>query len=265
MSQPIPTPPKLAKGFRVLVGVKRVIDYAVKVRVAGDGSGVVKKNVKHSMNPFDEIALEEAVRMKESGVAGEVVAVSIGPKEASETLRTACAMGADRAIHIISDCDVEPLAIAKVLSKIVSVEQPNVVIVGKQSIDDDSNQTGQMLAGLLSWPQGTFASSVTFEKEEKDRALVSREVDEGEESLRLTIPCVITADLRLNEPRYATLPNIMKAKRKKITTVDIGKLGVDVKPRFEVLRVMEPPTRKAGSVVESVDELLKGMREAGTL
>lgn len=255
--------------FQVLVGVKRVIDYAVKVRVKPDKLGVDLANVKMSMNPFCEIAVEEAVRLKEAGVADEVVVVTVGPKQSQETLRTALAMGADRGIHLTTemrtDSELQPLAVAKALAHVAKEEEPSLVIVGKQSIDDDANQTGQMLAALLDWPQVTFASDIVV-SDAKDSANVTREIDGGSETLSVALPAVITADLRLNEPRYATLPNIMKARKKKIDTSELASIGVDVEPRITVISVEDPPTRSAGVIVESVDELVSKLKdEAGVL
>jgi electron transfer flavoprotein beta subunit len=237
-----------------------VIDYNVKPRVKSDGSGVDLANVKMSMNPFDEIAVEEAIRLKEKGVAEEIVAVSIGPQKAQETLRTALAMGADRAILVLTDDTVEPLAVAKILKGIVDEEQPGLVILGKQAIDDDSNQTGQMLAALLGRPQGTFASAVTVEG---DSVTVSREVDAGTETVKLSLPAVITTDLRLNEPRYASLPNIMKAKSKPLDNKTPADYGVDTAPRLKTLKVTEPPVRSAGIKVADVDELVAKLKQLG--
>ena len=245
--------------MKVLVAVKRVIDYNVKPRVKMDGSGVDLMNVKMSMNPFDEIAVEEAIRLKEKGVATEIVAVSIGPAKAQETLRTALAMGADRAILVQTDEEVEPLAVAKLLAKIAEGEQPQLVILGKQAIDDDNNATGQMLAALLGWPQGTFASKV----EVAGDATVTREVDGGLETVKLKLPAVVTTDLRLNEPRYASLPNIMKAKSKPLETKSPGDYGVDVARRLETLKVIEPAKRQAGVKVGSVDELVGKLKALG--
>ncbi|NNC48766.1 MAG: electron transfer flavoprotein subunit beta/FixA family protein [Sphingomonas sp.] len=246
--------------MKLLVAVKRVIDYNVKPRVKMDGSGVDLANVKMSMNPFDEIAVEEAIRLKEAGKAEEIVAVSIGPAKAQETLRTALAMGADRAILIETEENVEPLGVAKLLAKVVEEEGPDMVILGKQAIDDDSNATGQMLAALLDWPQGTFASKV-----EPDGGAVSvtREVDGGLETVKLELPAVVTTDLRLNEPRYASLPNIMKAKKKSLDTKSPGDYGVDISPRLETLNVAEPPKREAGDKVDSVDELVAKLKDLG--
>ena len=244
--------------MKVLVAVKRVVDYNVKIRVKGDGSGVDLANVKMSMNPFDEIAVEEAVRLKEKGAASEVVAVSLGEAKCQETLRTALAMGADRAIHVLTDETLEPLAVAKLLKEVASREQPGLVILGKQAIDDDCNQTGQMLAALLDWPQGTFASKVALGP---DGAEVTREVDGGLETVALKLPCVVTTDLRLNEPRYASLPNIMKAKKKPIEELTPESLGVQVAPRLSVLKVEEPPKRAAGIKVDSVHELVRRLHE----
>ena len=250
--------------MKILVPVKRVIDYNVKPRVKADGSGVDLANVKMSMNPFDEIAVEEALRIKESGKAEEVIAVSIGPAKATETLRTALAMGADRAILVQTPEDVgsevEPLAVAKILKAIADEEQPGLVILGKQAIDDDSNQTGQMLAALWSRPQGTFASKVAIEG---DQVSVTREVDGGLETVKLSLPAVVTTDLRLNEPRYASLPNIMKAKSKPLDTKSPADYGVDTAPRLKTLKVAEPPVRQAGVKVADVDELVAKMKALG--
>ncbi|WP_096703258.1 electron transfer flavoprotein subunit beta/FixA family protein [Magnetospirillum sp. 15-1] len=243
--------------MKVLVAIKRVIDYNVKIRVKSDGSGVETQNVKFSMNPFDEIAVEEAVRLKEAGKAAEVVVVSVGPAACSETLRTALAMGADRGILVASDEEVQPLAVAKVLKALVDKEQPGLIILGKQAIDDDSNQTGQMLAALLGRPQGTFASKVEIAGES---ITVTREVDGGLETVSLRLPAVVTTDLRLNEPRYASLPNIMKAKKKPIDTVSPADLGVDVAPRLVTLKVEEPPKRKAGIKVPDVAALVDKLK-----
>jgi len=249
--------------MKILVPVKRVIDYNVKARVKPDGSGVELANVKMSMNPFDEIAVEEALRLKEQGKATEVVCVSIGPAQAAETIRTALAMGADRGILVKTDASVEPLAVAKILKAVVGEEKPDLVILGKQAIDDDSNQTGQMLAALLGWPQGTFASKVVIEGAE---VLVTREVDGGLQTVKLSTPAIVTTDLRLNEPRYASLPNIMKAKKKPIADKTPETYGVDVKPRLEVMKTAEPPGRKAGAKVGSVVELVAKLKdEAGVL
>jgi electron transfer flavoprotein beta subunit len=243
--------------MKVLVPVKRVVDYNVKIRVKADGSGVETANVKMSMNPFDEIAVEEAVRLKESKAATEVVAVSLGVQAAQETLRTALAMGADRAIHVVTDAELQPLAVAKALKAIVDKEQPQLVILGKQAIDDDANQTGQMLAALLGWAQGTFASKVVLGA---DTATVTREVDGGLETVELKLPAVVTSDLRLNEPRYASLPNIMKAKKKPIDTMSPADLGVDPTPRLKTLKVAEPPKRSAGIKVKTVQELVDKLK-----
>ena len=253
--------------MKVLVPVKRVIDYNVKARVRSDGSGVDLTNVKMSMNPFDEIAVEEGVRLKEAGAASEVVAVSIGVKQAQETLRTALAMGADRAILILAADDVhqdiEPLAVAKILKAVIEQEAPGLVICGKQAIDNDMNATGQMLAALTGMAQATFASEV---KIEGDKAVVTREVDGGLQTIEVSLPAIVTADLRLNEPRYASLPNIMKAKKKPLEEKTAGDYGVDVTPRLTVLRTAEPPARKGGAKVGSVDELIAKLRdEAGVL
>src|SRR3954451_23972036 len=249
--------------MKVLVPVKRVVDYNVKIRVRADGSGVETPNVKMSMNPFDEIAVEEAVRLKEAGKATEVVVVSLGVQACQETLRTALAMGADRAIHVLTDVAVEPLAVAKALKSLTEKEQPGLVIMGKQAIDDDSNQTGQMLAALLGWPQGTFASKVVMGD---GTVLVTREIDGGLETVELKLPAVVTADLRLNEPRYASLPNIMKAKKKPLAETTPEALGVDVAPRLKVLKTVEPGGRKAGVKVASVADLVQKLKvEAGVL
>lgn len=249
--------------MKVLVPVKRVVDYNVKIRVKADGSGVELANVKMSMNPFDEIAVEEAIRLKEKGAVTEIVAVSIGPAKAQETIRTALAMGADRGILVeTGDEPVEPLAVAKLLKGIVEAEQPGLVILGKQAIDDDSNQTGQMLAALLGWPQGTFASKV----EVGDTLAVTREIDGGLQTVELKLPAIVTTDLRLNEPRYASLPNIMKAKKKPIDEKSPADLGVDITPRLKVLKVEEPPKRQAGRKVKDVGELVQALRnEAGVI
>ena len=243
--------------MKLLVPVKRVVDYNVKVRVKADGSGVELAGVKMSMNPFDEIAIEEAVRLKERGVATEIVAVSIGVQQCQETLRTALAMGADRAILVQTDASPEPLAVAKMLKALVEREQPTLVVMGKQAIDDDMNATGQMLAALLGWPQGTFASKLTIED---NTATVTREVDGGLETVALTLPAVVTVDLRLNEPRYASLPNIMKARKKPLATISPAELGVDPAPRLRTLKVSEPPRRMAGVKVGSVAELVAKLR-----
>ena len=246
--------------MKILVPVKRVLDYNVKPRVKADGSGVDLANVKMSMNPFDEIAVEEAIRQKEKGAATEIVVVSIGEQKAQETLRTALAMGADRAILIVTDERVEPLGVAKLLAKIIEEEQPGLVILGKQAIDDDNNQTGQMLAGLLGWGQGTFASKVEIAG---DTATVTREVDGGSETETLKLPAIVTTDLRLNEPRYASLPNIMKAKTKPLAQKTAADYGVDVTPRVAVLKVVEPPKRQAGIKVADVDELIGKLKAMG--
>jgi len=248
--------------MKILVPVKRVVDYNVKIRVKPDGSGVDLANVKMSMNPFDEIAVEEALRLKEAGKATEIVAVSIGPQQASETIRTALAMGADRGILVKVDGAVEPLAVAKILKAIVEAEQPGLVILGKQAIDDDSNQTGQMLAALLGWPQGTFASKLTVDG---DGIAVTREVDGGLQTVKLKGPAIVTTDLRLNEPRYASLPNIMKAKKKPIDEKAPGDYGVDVTPRLKVVKTNEPPGRQAGAKVGSVAELVGKLKDAGVI
>ncbi|MEO0033995.1 MAG: electron transfer flavoprotein beta subunit [Pseudomonadota bacterium] len=240
--------------MKVLVAVKRVVDYNVKVRVKADKSGVETANVKFSMNPFDEIAVEEAVRLKEAGIASEIVAVSVGPQAATETLRTALAMGADRGILVQTDAEVQPLAVAKLLTVLAERDQPGLILLGKQAIDDDSNQTGQMLAALLGWPQGTFASKVSLAD---GTATVTREVDGGLETIALDLPAVVTADLRLNEPRYASLPNIMKAKKKPIETLTPDQLGIDVAPRLITLSVEEPAKRQAGIKVPDVAALVE--------
>ncbi|WP_338242117.1 electron transfer flavoprotein subunit beta/FixA family protein [Aurantiacibacter hainanensis] len=246
--------------MKILVPVKRVIDYNVKPRVKSDGSGVDLANVKMSMNPFDEIAVEEALRLKEAGKAEEVVAVSIGPAKAQETLRTALAMGADRAILVETDEQVEPLAVAKILKAIAEEEEPGIVMLGKQAIDDDSNQTGQMLAALMGRPQGTFASKVEIDGESVS---VTREVDGGLETVKLTLPAIVTTDLRLNEPRYASLPNIMKAKKKPLDSKTPADYGVDVAPRLTTTNVSEPPVRQAGEIVEDVDALVAKLKSMG--
>ena len=249
--------------MKILVPVKRVVDYNVKVRVKPDGSGVELASVKMSMNPFDEIAVEEAIRLKEAGKATEIVAVSIGPQQASETIRTALAMGADRGILVKTDAQVEPLGVAKILKALVEAEKPGLVILGKQAIDDDSNQTGQMLAALLGWPQGTFASKVAIDG---DFISVTREVDGGLQTVKLKSPAIVTTDLRLNEPRYASLPNIMKAKKKPIDEKTPTDVGVDITPRLTVLKTVDPPGRKAGVKVASVAELVAKLKnEAGVL
>jgi electron transfer flavoprotein beta subunit len=251
--------------MKILVPVKRVVDYNVKIRVKPGGSGIDLANVKMSMNPFDEIAVEEAVRIKEKGGASEIVAVSIGPAKAQETIRTALAIGADRGIHIETPDGalVEPLAVAKLLKSVVDAEKPDLVILGKQAIDDDCNQTGQMLAGLLGWPQGTFASKVVLDE---GSVHVTREVDGGLETLKLKMPAVVTTDLRLNEPRYPSLPNIMKAKKKPLETKKPDDFGVDITPRLKVQNIIEPATRKAGVRVDSVAELVEKLKtEAGVL
>lgn len=243
--------------MKILVAVKRVIDANVKARVKADGSGVETANVKMAMNPFCEIAVEEAVRLKEKGAATEIVVVAAGPAQAQETLRTALALGADRAIHIEENAELEPLAVAKLLKAVVDKEQPQVVLLGKQSIDGDNNQTGQMLAGLLGWPQGTFLSKVAIEG---NSATVVREIDGGLETLKLSLPAIMTTDLRLNEPRFASLPNIMKAKQKKLDKVSVADLGVDIAPRVKTLKVEPPATRQAGVKVASVQELVDKLR-----
>ena len=243
--------------MKVLVAVKRVVDFNVKIRVKSDGTGVETGNVKMSMNPFDEIALEEGVRMKEAGTADELIAVSMGPQACQETIRTALAMGADRGILIETDAELEPLAVAKLLKAITEKENPDLVILGKQAIDDDCNQTGQMLAALLGWGQGTFASGLEFGDA---KVTVTREIDGGLEIVALTLPAVVTTDLRLNEPRYASLPNIMKAKKKPIDTMTPEDLGVDAAPRLKILKVDEPQGREVGIMVETVAELVDKLR-----
>ena len=243
--------------MKLLVPVKRVVDYNVKVRVRGDGGGVETAGVKMSMNPFDEIAVEEAIRLKEKGLAEEIIAVSLGVAACAETLRTALAMGADRGILVETDAELQPLAVAKLLKAIVAREEPKLVILGKQAIDDDMNATGQMLSALLGWPQGTFASRLLIED---GRALVTREVDGGLETVSLALPAIVTTDLRLNEPRYASLPNIMKARKKPIETLTPAALGVDPAPRLTVLKTTEPPRRQAGVKVGSVAELIDKLK-----
>ncbi len=249
--------------MKIFVPVKRVIDYNVKVRVKSDQTGVDLANVKMSMNPFDEIAVEEAVRLKEAGTAEEIVAISIGPEKAQDQLRQALAMGADRAILIKTDETVEPLAVAKLLKKVVEEESPQLVILGKQAIDDDSNQTGQMLAALLGWSQGTFASEV---KIDGGKANVTREIDGGLQTISINLPAIVTTDLRLNEPRYASLPNIMKAKKKPLDVKEVGDYGVDIAPRLQTVKVTEPPKREAGVKVADVAELVSKLKnEAGVI
>ncbi len=249
--------------MKILVPVKRVVDFNVKIRVKADGSGVELANVKMSMNPFDEIAVEEAIRLKEAGKATEIVAISIGPAQAAETIRTALAMGADRGILVKTDTPVEPLAVAKILKAIVEAEQPGLVIMGKQAIDDDCNQTGQMLAALLGWPQGTFASKLVLEGAD---VVVTREIDGGLQTVKLAGPAIVTTDLRLNEPRYASLPNIMKAKKKPIDEKTPEAYGVDAKPRLQVVKTVEPDKRKGGIKVANVADLVGKLKnEAGVL
>ena len=248
--------------MKILVPVKRVVDFNVKIRVKSDGSGVELANVKMAMNPFDEIAVEEAIRLKEAGKATEIVAVSIGASQSGETIRTALAMGADRGILVKTDTALEPLAVAKILKAIVEAEKPGLVIMGKQAIDDDCNQTGQMLAALLGWPQGTFASKIVIED---SGVTVTREVDGGLQTVKLKSPAIITTDLRLNEPRYASLPNIMKAKKKPIEEKTPDAYGVDIKPRLEVVKTTEPAGRKSGLKVGSVAELVGKLKEAGVI
>ncbi|MCK8485105.1 electron transfer flavoprotein subunit beta/FixA family protein [Aliiroseovarius sp. S2029] len=252
--------------MKVLVPVKRVIDYNVKVRVKADGSGVDLANVKMSMNPFDEIAVEEAIRLKEAGKADEIVVVSIGVKQSQETLRTALAMGADRAILVVAaedvHTDIEPLAVAKILAKVVEEEKPDIVLAGKQAIDNDMNATGQMLSALLGWSQGTFASELDIDG---DKAVVTREVDGGLQTIKVSMPTIVTVDLRLNEPRYASLPNIMKAKKKPLDEKTAADYGVDTAPRLEIVKTEEPAARAAGIIVGSVDELVEKLKEAGAV
>ncbi len=249
--------------MKILVPVKRVVDFNVKIRVKPDGSGVELANIKMSMNPFDEIAVEEAIRLKEAGKATEIVAVSIGPAQASETIRTALAMGADRGILVKTDgAPVEPLAVAKILKAVVEAEKPGLIIMGKQAIDDDCNQTGQMLAALLGWSQGTFASKVVLDGE---TVTVTREVDGGLQTVKLKAPAIVTTDLRLNEPRYASLPNIMKAKKKPIDEKTPDAYGIDIKPRLQILKTSEPPGRKSGVKVASAAELVGKLKDAGVI
>ncbi len=248
--------------MKILVPVKRVVDFNVKIRVKSDNSGVELSNVKMSMNPFDEIAVEEAVRLKEKGKADEIIVVSIGPGQAQETIRTGLAMGGDRGILVKTDDKVEPLSVAKILQKLVEAEKPDLVIMGKQAIDDDANQTGQMLATLLGWSQGTFASKVELGN---GKITVTREIDGGLETLEIKTPAIVTTDLRLNEPRYASLPNIMQAKRKPLDEKSPGDLGVDITPRLKTLKVEEPAKRDAGIKVESVDELVAKLKEEGVI
>ena len=249
--------------MKLLVPVKRVVDYTQKIRVKADGSGVELANVKMSMNPFDEIAVEEAIRLKEKGTASEIVVVSVGPQQAQETIRTALAMGGDRGILVQTDDLVEPLAVAKILKAIVDEEKPDMVILGKQAIDDDCNQTGQMLGALLGWPQGTFASEVAIDG---DKVQVTREIDGGLQTVRINLPAIVTTDLRLNEPRYASLPNIMKAKKKPIDSKTPGDFGVDTSPKLKITNVAEPAKREAGVIVESVAELVDKLKnEAGVI
>jgi len=248
--------------MKILVPVKRVVDYNVKIRVKADGTGVDLTNVKMSMNPFDEISVEQAIRLKEAGVATEIIAVSIGPEKSQETIRTALAMGADRGILILTDAPIEPLIVAKLLQAVIAAEQPGLVIVGKQAIDDDCNQTGQMLAGLMGWPQATFASKITIAD---GKATVTREVDGGLQTIQVNMPCIVTTDLRLNEPRYASLPNIMKAKKKPLDIKKPEDFGVSVVPRLKVLKTVEPPPRKSGVKVRSVGELVASLRTAGAI
>jgi len=250
-----------------MVGVKRVIDYAVKVRVKPDKSGVITQNVRMSMNPFDEIAVEQAIRLKEAGMAKNIIAVTVGPKDSNQVLLTALAMGADRAIHVETpdDVEVEPLAVANVFKKLVELENPHLILLGKQAIDDDSNQTGQILAGLLNWPQATFLSKLERSKDKEDEINVVREIDVGLQHLSFKLPSVVTCDLRLNEPRYATLPNIMKAKKKPIDKKTPADLGVDIKKRLQIISVEEPPVRSSGVKLESVDDLIKNLKKGGLI
>ncbi len=243
--------------MKLLVTVKRVIDYNVQIRVKADGSGVEKDNVKMSMNPPDENAVEEALRIKEAGKADEIIILSIGNDKAQETIRTALAMGADRGIHIKTDNDLEPLAISKIISKVAKEEKPSIILMGKQAIDDDSNQTGQMTSALLSWPQATFASKIEINGQ---NAIVTREIDEGLERIKVSIPFVASCDLRLNEPRYASLPNIMKAKKKPIDTKEASSLGINIEPRIEQIKVEEPPVRQKGIMVSDVAELVQKLK-----
>ena len=243
--------------MKILVAVKRVIDYNVQIRVKEDGSGVVTDNVKMSTNPPDDNAIEEAVKIKESGKATEIVAVTVGEEKAQETVRKALAVGADRGVHVKTEGTLEPLAVSKIIQKIVEKENPDLIFMGKQAIDDDCNQTGQMLSALLNWPQATFASNI----EVKDKSLeVTREIDEGLETIEINIPAIVTCDLRLNEPRYASLPNIMKAKKKPIEEINVSDLGIDITPRVELLKVEEPPKRKAGIKVANVAELVQKLK-----
>ncbi len=243
--------------MKLLVTVKRVIDYNVQIRVKADGSGVEKDNVKMSMNPPDENAVEEALRIKEAGKADEIIILSVGNDKAQETIRTALAMGADRGIHIKTDNDLEPLAISKIISKVAEEEKPSIILMGKQAIDDDCNQTGQMTSALLNWPQATFASKIEIEGQ---NAIVTREIDEGLERIKVSIPFVASCDLRLNEPRYASLPNIMKAKKKPIDTKDASSLGINIEPRIEQIKVEEPPVRQKGIMVSDVAELVQKLK-----
>ena len=243
--------------MKLLVTVKRVIDYNVQIRVKADGSGVEKDNVKMSMNPPDENAVEEALRIKEAGKADEIIILSIGNDKAQETIRTALAMGADRGIHIKTDNDLEPLAISKIISKVAEEEKPSIILMGKQAIDDDSNQTGQMTSALLNWPQATFASKIEIDGQ---NAIVTREIDEGLERIKVSIPFVASCDLRLNEPRYASLPNIMKAKKKPIDTKEVSSLGINIEPRIEQIKVEEPPVRQKGIMVSDVAELVQKLK-----
>ena len=253
--------PRVPENFGMLglVGIKRVIDYTVRVRIRSDGKGVETQNVKMSVNPFCEIAVEEALRMKSRGLLSEVVTVSVGPEKAAESLRQTLAMGADRSVHVLSDDNLSPLFVAQILKKVAESQKAGLILLGKQSIDGDNNQTGQILAGMLGWPQATFASEI-IETDDKSHLQVKREVDTGIQTIKVPLPCVITADLRLNEPRFATLPNLMKAKKKPIEVLDIKSLGIDLTPRVEVIKLEDPPKRKAGVKVASVDELIQKLR-----
>ncbi|EGC30407.1 hypothetical protein DICPUDRAFT_50761 [Dictyostelium purpureum] len=244
--------------MKILVPIKRVVDYAVKIRVKSDKSGVETANVKMSMNPFDEIAVEEAIRLKEKGIAKEIAAVSMGPKQSQETIRTAIAMGADTGIHVETDKELQPLAVAKLLQKLVETEKPQLIILGKQAIDDDCNQTAQMLAGLLNWPQATFASKVDIKD---DKVHVTREIDGGLETLSMKLPAIVSCDLRLNEPRYAKLQNIMKSKKAQLNVLTPEKLGVDTTSHLSTVSVEEPPKRKGGVKVENIDQVVEGLKK----
>ena len=248
--------------MKLLVTVKRVIDYNVQIRVKPDGSGVEKDNVKMSMNPPDENAVEEALRIKESGKADEIIVLSIGSDKAQETIRTALAMGADRGIHIKTDNELEPLAISKIISKIAEEEKPSIILMGKQAIDDDCNQTGQMLAGILGWPQATFISKITLQEKE---VFLEREVDSGVEELKTTLPCIATVDLRLNNPRFISLPNIIKAKKKEITVIDANELNIDLSRKTKIIEINEPQQRERGEIVQDVDELIDRLGKSGVI